>query len=346
MRFLFISFVKNKRRYQDDPSFIYRCQNVALALGRQGVETKLAHLDTLGLGMLRDSDCVVLHRPHFSAKFRILVALLRKLGKRIVADYDDLVFDPDYAEYSPACLNALSTLSEIRRKYRLHRRALEYIDAFTVSTEPLMHYLQRCRPGARVAVMPNAVHLSWEEMRAVDASVPRNRKVIAYMSGTRSHDRDFIEVKSALEKLLSERNDLEFRVIGRLDFDLEVSPEKIVRIDRLSYSDYGKSFGSVDVNIAPLEDTPFNQCKSALKAIEAGFWGVPTVASKNMDYDRVQSAGVWGVQRRDEWYDQLRRALEAASQSDARARISQENRKVACADAVARQFASFCEHCR
>lgn len=346
MKYLFISFVKNKTRYREDPSFIYRCENLALALGRQGVEAKLIHLNTLDLGMIRSADCIVLHRPLFSAKFWVLVTLLRGLGKRIVADYDDLVFDPNFAAYSPACLNALSPLSEVQQKYRLHRKAINYIDAFTVSTEPLMGYLQRCLPGVRVGVIPNAVHMSWRECN-VDRSVKKTGpRVIAYMSGTRSHDRDFIEVKPALEQLLNMHSDLIFRVIGRLDFDLNVPPEKVERIDRLTYDEYGRSFTSVDVNIAPLEDTPFNRCKSALKAIEAGFWGVPTVASKNADYQRVQAAGVWCVKNRDQWLDQLGCALAASTQPGVRGRISRENRKLASVDVISGRFNEFCEQCR
>ena len=50
---------------------------------------------------------------------------------------------------------------------------------------------------------------------------------------------------------------------------------------------YGQFFTNIDVAIAPLEDNAFNDSKSSIKAIEAGAYKVPLVATNIGDYDTI-----------------------------------------------------------
>jgi len=78
--------------------------------------------------------------------------------------------------------------------------------------------------------------------------------------------------------------------------------------------------------LAPLEDSPFNRCKSALKIMEAGFFGIPTVASPIPDTRRFAGAGVEFAASSDEWLNALRRLADghpypASWREDLRQRI-------------------------
>src|SRR5439155_25113703 len=52
----------------------------------------------------------------------------------------------------------------------------------------------------------------------------------------------------------------------------------------LPFAQHPTIYSLFDVNLAPLETTPFNVCKSDLRLIEGGAHGVPYVASKIAPY--------------------------------------------------------------
>jgi hypothetical protein len=60
---------------------------------------------------------------------------------------------------------------------------------------------------------------------------------------------------------------------------------------RVPFSDYVNHLKLGWVNLAPLEITPSNHCKSALKVLEAGYWGIPSVYSPYPDVERFVDAG-------------------------------------------------------
>lgn len=57
---------------------------------------------------------------------------------------------------------------------------------------------------------------------------------------------------------------------------------------------YATMYHSIDVALAPLEATRYNECKSELKIVEAGHFGIPVIASDVYPYNRVIEHGVDG----------------------------------------------------
>src|SRR5262249_55319210 len=86
-----------------------------------------------------------------------------------------------------------------------------------------------------------------------------------------------------------------------------------------------------DIGIAPLADTPFNRCKSALKALDYAAMGLPILASDNAVYRGSAADGVAGwlvPDETDAWFvalarlvrdSALRRQLAARARDAARA---------------------------
>ena len=76
--------------------------------------------------------------------------------------------------------------------------------------------------------------------------------------------------------------------------------------------DYGHFFRGLDIVIAPLQDNAFNDSKSEIKAMEAGRYGVPLVASDVGCYDELIKNGETGFlipadNPRSEWVRALTR---------------------------------------
>ena len=316
-----ISFIATNRRpdlFLQDPSFRYRCENLALALQAKGWRTRLVHARRLAM---RDSGQIaVFHRPALSPRLAWLLWRLRRRGVTLVADFDDLVFDPNFAEFSPAVLNGILPLHKVQRTFAAARQALERFDVITVSTQPLHEHVEQMLPGKPVAVVPNAVHHSWLT-QTPDMQDNGRRKIITYFPGTRSHDRDFQLIVPMLERVLVQYPQLQLHITGRLRCALQAAPGRLVLNERVDFAAYGQHVQRGWVNLAPLEDTPFNRCKSALKVIEAGFWGIPTVCSPGPDAERFREAGAVIAATQTEWYDKLESLLQPDNYQNATTRL-------------------------
>lgn len=286
----FVACNKNPARFGADPSFIYRCENLGAGLRALGAEVWLGHLSRFP--WRRRFDWVVFHRPRASWYFRFVHACLRSRGIGTSADFDDLVFDPAFAEYSPGVVNGLVGLSETIRNFSLHREALAAFTSVTVSTQPLAEAIARQYGQTAVYVLPNAVHWSWQAMSEVNVSRADVRPVISYLPGTRSHDKDFSLVSNVVAQVLDKHPEVVLSVTGPLSFSIRARQDQIEHHEKLPFSRFHERFSGVSVNLAPLDQTPFTRCKSALKVIEGAFWNVPTICSPLPDAERFMDDGV------------------------------------------------------
>lgn len=288
LRIGFLACNRNPLLFRQDPSFVYRCENLGLALQAMGHQVSWLHWSALRLA--QRFDIVVFHRPRHSLRWRSLLWWLRRHGTTVLADVDDLVFDTDLAQHSPGVLNNLVPLPQIRRQFAEHAAALACCERVTVSTQPLAAHVHRCFQEAAVQVLPNAVHLAWCADRA-GCGVKSRQPVLTYFPGTRSHDRDFSVYTEGVAAFLAANVDARIEVTGPLRFDLRARSGQVVHHEKVPFAHYVERVRAAWVNLAPLEATPFTRCKSALKVIEAGFWNVPTVCSPLPDAERFVSAG-------------------------------------------------------
>lgn len=334
LQICFVSDHPRRRFFRQDASFVYRCENLALALRAMGHEVRLLHLNELLLWPGRP-DVAVFLRPSRSWRMRLALALLRRRGCRVVADTDDLNFDPAMAAWRPSVMAGTASQRKTEGKFSSALAALALFDRISVSTAELQRRLQPLLPQLPCAVVPNAVHRSWRALELPRAS----RRVITYFSGTGTHDRDFSLVAPALQLLLDETPDLAVRVVGRLNTPLQ--HPRLERLGKLPFNDYPAAVASSWLNIAPLEDTPFTRGKSALKTIEAGFFDVPTVATPLGDTLRLQVPGVLFAETEADWLQQLRRALQPAERARLSDGLAQRLRPLSDIDVFAAQWLRF-----
>ncbi|HEX7035943.1 MAG TPA: glycosyltransferase [Pseudomonadales bacterium] len=304
---IFVACNRNRHRYLEDPSFLYRCGNLAGALDKLGHEAELAHVTRFN--PLKAADLVVFHRPRFTVPFRAVMAVLQRRRVPVAADVDDLVFDPSLAGCSPGVLNGLVPIGDISSLFLSHRRALEQFSEITVSTRALEQEVLRCLPRARTHWLPNAVHHSWLDLPEPSAEPVEQRPVITYLPGTRSHDRDFALVAPVLQALLADYPELRLQITGPLTFDLRARPGQVQHFERLPFDQLHPQVQRGWLNLAPLEATPFTRCKSAIKVIEAGYWGVPTLCSPLPDAQRFVGAGAVVAATAQNWHDHIERLL-------------------------------------
>lgn len=303
LRIAFVSVHPSLRRFRNDGSFIYRCENPGLALSHLGHKVTLLHISAL---LVRsDFDVVVFLRPERSWLFDHVVRRLRARGIQLIADVDDLIFDPDCADFRPSIRNGKTNQDEVRKAYASNAQAMNMMDKMQFSTPELARRYRALYPEAVCNVIRNAGYRTW------NAIEPRNdvKKNISYLVGTRTHDRDFSIVVPVLKHLLEKHKDLTVRLVGPIDVGL--NHERVQRLERVTFDKYALLVRDSYVTIAPLEDTPFNQCKSAIKATEGAMMNVPTVASRVGDYVNIDVPGVLHASTPEEWEAQLEYALDA-----------------------------------
>lgn len=307
LRVIFLACNKNSSRFLQDASYIYRCQNLSHGLIASGCAVKLSHVSDWP--WWQSWDVVVLHRPRGGTLDRLAIWLARLRGATLIADFDDLIFDPSMAEFSPGVVNSLISADSARNNFHRTFSVLDRFDAVTVSTDFLRRRVIDVLSLTPVLCSPNAVHHSWLSLPLQGLSdVP----VITYNPGTRSHDQDFDQVISVLADVMGCRTDVQLRITGPLEFTSTMLPtSRVSRRPRVPFEAFHECYVGAWVNLAPLQASPFNDCKSALKVIEAGWWGVPTVTLNLPDSERFAGDVAWVAHSPEDFGRAVINALEA-----------------------------------
>lgn len=297
----------------------YRVHNLRKAL-RTKAETRFEVFEGgvyKNRALIAWADLVVLMRTTYTKETGELIANANELGRPVVFDIDDIIFLPDYA---PDYCRVLGDTSE----ENVEARGLEFegfektfrlCDYATASTQFIADIM--AREGKRAYVVHNCLNGRQIRIgRRVSAhKKPQGVRAIGYLSGTKTHDRDFAKALPSLVRIAGEYPDVELRTAGYLD--LSALPQPLAARTRpacyMSWPRLMKYGAQSYLNIAPLDvDNPFCHAKSELKFFEAAAAGVPTVASATDTYRRCIEDGENGLLASNdgEWYAALKRLLD------------------------------------
>ncbi|NVN32497.1 glycosyltransferase, partial [Endobacter medicaginis] len=141
----------------------------------------------------------------------------------------------------------------------------------------------------------------------------RHGMQIFYGAGSRTHDGDVAIAADALATILARHNRASLRIVGEVALPACLDPfaDRIERLPPVDYHAYLALLADADINLAPLEDTPFNQAKSNIKFVEAGILAIPSVCSAAANFASAITDGVDGCLPRDtpSWIDALDRLV-------------------------------------
>ena len=311
----------------DTSTFRYRAYNIAQSLAaRPGgasaswfVKADFQHMSRV----IDGCDVLVLCRNSlYDDKVARIAALARARRRPILFDTDDLVFDPGYAHLLMDTLAQdfdredrwdywFAYTGRVGATYRL-------CDGAIVTNEFLAEHA-RAWSGKPVRVIPNYVNREQQDVSdqvwaAKDerAWARDGRTHLGYFSGSPSHNRDFGIAAAAIAGAMDRDPSLWLRVVGFLDIGPELA-RHAGRIEIIPLQDFvnlQREMGAVEVNLVPLQDNTFTNCKSELKWFEAAIVGSLTVASPTFTYRAVVEPGVNGwLAASHEWDATLREVL-------------------------------------
>lgn len=321
MKLLFLSGAKGYLNYKidpyRDPSFIYRLHNPAISALKLGHKVGIKHiLDLTNPFISKNWDIAIIHRPSFNKNFIQAFKILKNNNIPVFGDFDDLIFSIAHASDRPSVKNGIETLEQSSYRIKSHLKAIELIDGVITSNKFLSNMLTKIgTPPKNIIVMNNSWHFSWLYKIAKDKGktdfkfIDKKKLYLSYFSGTRTHDLDLSLIVEPLKKVLNKHKNLHFLLIGKGTLPGSIN-EKSVYQKKIHFSNYHNVVSKSFVNLAPLESTAFNNAKSALKIIEAGFFGVKTVCSPTPDYYEAPKVARNVANSNEEWERGLNEAIE------------------------------------
>jgi GT2 family glycosyltransferase/glycosyltransferase involved in cell wall biosynthesis len=287
----------------------------------------------LDLDCIAQADAVLIQRDFPAhASYRQVIEKARAQGKRIVFEIDDVLWDIP-ADHPAAA------------KYRHARepilRAIGDAGVVTTTAEPLAQRLRLLNPNTHV--LPNCLdeHL-WSFTLTPDPSPPgRGEKVtIAYLGGG-THAPDLEMITPALLEVGTRFQDrVAFVFFG------DAPPSALAALPNVKHLPHQPDYAQFaeqlraqawDIAIAPLRDTPFNRCKSAVKFLEYTATGAAVVCSDVAPYRAIVEHGVNSLlaSNANEWVEALTQLIQ---RPDLRQRIA------AAAQQTAREHGQLSQH--
>lgn len=184
------------------------------------------------------------------------------------------------------------------------RRSLELSDRLIVTTQPLKDFYQDYI--ADVQVIPNAlVENTWFDLPVTPR--PRNGKLRVGWAGAQQHLGDLDMIQTVVAALADQ---VDWIFMGMCPPSIKPHVKEVHPF--VSISQYPQTLANLDLDIAiaPLEDNPFNACKSNLRLLEYGAMGWPVVCSDVYPY-RSDDPPVFRVGTEpDEWLAALNQLID------------------------------------
>lgn len=314
--------------FPDGSTFRYRVYNMIQALRSQPASYSASwfcRADRHWFNQIVDSaDILVLCRARYTDKLNHMITRARNMGRQVVFDVDDLVVDPDYTHLLVHTLDKDMESDSVWEQWfgDIGRLAavLRLCDRVITTNEYLASRIRACS-GKEVRIVPNFINreqldVSLHILNAKKASrFARDGRIhLGYFSGSPSHDKDFELISGALARVLSEDPRLRLRVVGYLNVKGPVlhHQDRIERVPMQDFLNLQCMIGSTEINLVPLQDNVFTNCKSELKYFEAGIVGTNTVASPTFTFRQAIKDGINGYLAGSyEWQSKLSLAIDS-----------------------------------
>jgi len=302
----------------DDSTFRYRIYNVFRALETSSsfrlcyfYEKELSHvIPRLGL-----AAALLLCRTSWTPGIQRTIDMARLKRIPVLFDVDDRVFDLDCVPLITSALNC-SLEDEAERTYWLNYISSIYMtakqaDGFTTTNAFLGSCLQE-KFGRPFVCIDNSLN---EEQLSISAELRRRKAetasdetfVLGYFSGSPSHTNDLKTGLPELLALLHRYEKMKLMIAGYMDLppglDDLVAAGKIYRMPFVDFRSLQVHIAEVDLNVVPMMENSFTDCKSELKFFESAVVDVPTCATPVYSYRHsIQDKKTGFLCTQGQWY--------------------------------------------
>lgn len=311
----------------DTSTFRYRVYNmiqVLQAFGNGASASFFGNDDVEHLNRVVDNaDVIVICRARYNQHINQMVTRARAQGKRILFDVDDLVFDVSYTHL------ILRTLDQdISHPHTAWDHWFGWIGRIgmtlkmcdgAITTNSFLAERIREFSGLPVSIVPN--FLNREQLKISDRIYEKKRASgfmrtsdvhIGYFSGTPTHNRDFAMIADDLADVMAEDESVKLRVVGFMEPQGKLAKltDRIEFYPLHDFINLQRLVSLMEINIVPLQDNIFTNCKSELKYFEAAAVGTVTVASPTHTYASAITHGENGfLALNTDWRERLQEVI-------------------------------------
>ncbi len=213
-------------------------------------------------------------------------------------------------------LNIDPALEEIQQRksdpvvLRVRKRLLEQTDLIYASTAALGDRLAHQFPQQTVFSARCTPYLDF-----LISSEPDRKKALTFgYMGSKGHQADLNAIAPQIAQILTDYPQVRFETFGTIEM-----PEalKIFSQQTKAYGtepDYAKFLNQLQqlnwaIGLAPLQNTEFNQCKTASKYVEYTACGIATLASDGPVYAQFTPEQILTVAS-DQWFNKIQQLIE------------------------------------
>jgi glycosyltransferase involved in cell wall biosynthesis len=284
----------------DTSTFRYRVYNMIQVLRTYGDKIGASFFcndDKDNIDLVIDAaDVIVICRARYNDHINYMITRAHAQGKRVLFDVDDLVFNTDYTHLILRTLDQNTEASETWDHWfgwigRIGA-TLKMCDGAIATNDYLARRLTEFS-GLSTSVIPN--FLNREQLvisndiyqKKINSDFARTEAIdIGYFSGTPTHNHDFAMVARSLAEVMRRDNRVRLFVVGFLEpkSGLEEYVDRITFYPLHDFINLQRLMSLVEINIVPLLDNGFTNCKSELKYFEAAAVGTLTIATPIHSY--------------------------------------------------------------
>ena len=321
----------NNKRIIKDVLFINGCDNNIVP---HPYRYRVKHqMEQLNAGFIASDEIYYLSfEPNIVYNYRIIIffrcpwtenvdkaiKLAKRLNKKVLFDIDDLVIDTKYTEK----ISFLKTLSSQQKNLYddgviRTGKTLKLCDAAITTTYALAKELKNYVPNVfinRNVASEEMWKLSDKVLKLKNNIANNDYIIIGYFSGSITHNSDIEMIKPGLIKILKEYKNVKLLLSGLIAYSDELKKfnNQIITNNFTDWRKLPELISNVDINIAPLEDTLFNEAKSENKWIEASLVKVPTIASNIGAFKQVIIHNETGLlcNNNNDWYISLKALID------------------------------------
>ncbi|MHB8442993.1 MAG: glycosyltransferase [Patescibacteria group bacterium] len=297
----------------------YRVENLKKELEYIDYSVDIVDIEKVNLSkILNHYNCFIFQRVQFNREITAFLDECTKLNKLVLYDIDDLVFEESMIESIPSLKNRDSLeKNKAKSLYSNNKKLMLKADAVLVSSEDL--YQRISKLGLKTFIHKNVQNFNFidtaKKYKRNFRSENKNKIIIGYSSGTKTHNHDFKNIEGELEKILTEYKNVYLKILGYLNISNNLRKKFGSRIIQVQYSEsleeYVRNLSSFDINIVPLENNEFNNAKSNIKFQELSFLGIPTIASNVGEYRELRNnKDIILCNQGEDWYVGLKLLVE------------------------------------